>query len=101
MIETAPAELVGDIYKNGIYLCGGGSLLRGIDEFFRKEIAVNVQIVDDPLACLVRGTGLIAENFNQYQDSLCFHDAQKYILSFILLAVLFGVYFYQKIYLSA
>ena len=70
VIETAPAELVGDIYKNGIYLCGGGSLLRGIDEFFRKEIAVNVQIVDDPLACLVRGTGLIAENFNQYQDSL-------------------------------
>lgn len=70
VIETAPAELVGDIYKNGIYLCGGGSLLRGIDEFFRKEIAVNIQIVDDPLACLVRGTGLIAENFNQYKDSL-------------------------------
>ncbi|MEK7624359.1 MAG: rod shape-determining protein [Patescibacteria group bacterium] len=70
VIEAAPAELVGDIYKNGIYLCGGGSLLRGIDEFFRKEIAVNVQIVDDPLACLVRGTGLIAENFDQYRDSL-------------------------------
>ncbi len=70
VIETAPAELVGDIYKNGIYLCGGGSLLRGIDEFFRKEIAVNVQIVDDPLNCLVRGTGLIAENFEKYQDLL-------------------------------
>ena len=70
VIETAPAELVGDIYKNGLYLCGGGSLLRGIDEFFRKEIAVNVQIVDDPLTCLVRGTGLIAENFDQYRDLL-------------------------------
>jgi len=70
VIETAPAESVGDIYKNGIYLCGGGSLLRGIDEFFRKEIAVNVQIVDDPLACLVRGTGLIAENFDHYKDIL-------------------------------
>ncbi|MDP3052810.1 MAG: rod shape-determining protein [bacterium] len=70
VIESAPAELVGDIYKNGIYLCGGGSLLRGIDEFFRKEIAVNVQIVDDPLNCLVRGTGLIAENFEKYQDLL-------------------------------
>jgi len=70
VIETAPAELAGDIYKNGIYLCGGSSLLRGIDEFFRKEIAVNVQIVDDPLACLVRGTGLVAENLDQYQDLL-------------------------------
>ncbi len=56
--------------ERGIILAGGGSLLRGIDEFFRKEIAVNVQIVDDPLACLVRGTGLIAENFEQYQDLL-------------------------------
>jgi rod shape-determining protein MreB len=70
VIEAAPAELAGDVYKNGIYLCGGGSLLRGIDEFFRKEITVNVQIVDDPLACLVRGTGLIAEKFDQYQDLL-------------------------------
>lgn len=70
VIESAPAELVGDIYKNGIYLCGGGSLLRGIDEFFRKEIAVNVQIVDDPLTCLVRGTGLVAENFAKYKDLL-------------------------------
>jgi rod shape-determining protein MreB len=70
VIETAPAELAGDIYKNGIYLCGGSSLLRGIDEFFRKEIAVNVQIVDDPLSCLVRGTGLVAENFDEYQDLL-------------------------------
>lgn len=70
VIESAPAELVGDIYKNGIYLCGGSSLLRGIDDFFRKEIAVNVQIVDDPLSCLVRGTGLIAENFDQYQHLL-------------------------------
>lgn len=70
VIESAPAELVGDIYKNGLYLCGGGSLLRGIDEFFRKEIAVNVQIVDDPLTCLVRGTGLVAENFDKYKDLL-------------------------------
>jgi len=70
VIEVAPAELAGDIYKNGIYLCGGGSLLRGIDEFFRKEIVVNVQIMDDPLNCLVRGTGLVAENLQKYQDLL-------------------------------
>jgi len=45
-------------------------LLRGIDEFFRKEIVVNVQIMDDPLNCLVRGTGLVAENLQKYQDLL-------------------------------
>lgn len=70
VVESAPAELVGDIYKNGLYLCGGGSLLRGIEEFFRKEISVVVQTVDDPLNCLVRGAGLIAENFDKYRNLL-------------------------------
>ena len=66
LIESAPPELVGDIYKNGIYLCGGGSLLRGIEQLFIKEIGVQVKVVEDPLNCVARGTGIIIENFNDH-----------------------------------
>lgn len=61
-IEVAPPELVGDILKRGIYLCGGGSLLKGIDELVEKEISVKTTIIDDPLTCVARGAGLAAEN---------------------------------------
>ena len=68
VIEKAPVELVGDIYKNGIYLCGGGALLRGIDEFFQKALSINISIVEDPLGCLARGTGIIIENFGKHKN---------------------------------
>ncbi|MBI2515146.1 rod shape-determining protein [Candidatus Wolfebacteria bacterium] len=67
-IEIAPPELVGDILKHGIYLCGGGSLLRGIDDLISKEISVKTSIVDDPLTCVARGTGIAAENIDGYSN---------------------------------
>lgn len=70
VIESTPPELVGDIYKNGINLCGGGGLLRGLDELLAKETGVAVKVVDDPLTSVVRGTGLVAENFNKYKGLL-------------------------------
>ena len=70
VIENTPPELVGDIYRNGIYLCGGGSLLRGIDELINKETSVAVKVVDDPLTCVLRGTGLVADNFDHYKGLL-------------------------------
>lgn len=66
MIETAPPELAGDIYKNGMYLCGGGGLLRGIADMLEKEIGVRVQMVEDPLTCVVRGVGVIAEDVKKH-----------------------------------
>ncbi len=66
VIEVAPPELVGDILKRGIYMCGGGSLLRGIDQLISKELSVLVNIVDDPLTCVARGTGLAVENLEKY-----------------------------------
>ncbi len=70
LIEATPPELVGDVYKNGIYLCGGGSLLRGIDGLFKKDIGVAVNIMDEPLSCVVRGAGMIAESLNDYKHLL-------------------------------
>ena len=67
-IEKTPPELSGDILKRGIYLSGGGSLLRGLDELIEKEIAVKTIRVDDPLTCVVRGTGVAVENIDKYKS---------------------------------
>ena len=66
VIETAPPELVGDVLKRGIYLCGGGSLLRGIDQLIAKDLQVNATVVEEPLTCVARGTGVAVENLEKY-----------------------------------
>ncbi len=66
VVESAPPELAGDILRRGVYLCGGGSLLRGIDELVGKSLSVAATIVDDPLTCVARGTGVAVENLKQY-----------------------------------
>lgn len=70
LIEITPPELVGDVYKNGIYLCGGGSLLRDIDQLAEKDIGVHVRVVEDPLTCVARGTGIVTENFKTHESLL-------------------------------
>ena len=66
IIEKTPPELVGDILKTGIYLCGGGSLLKGIDQLIEKEILVKASVIEDPLTCVARGTGIASENIQHY-----------------------------------
>lgn len=66
LLEESPPELVGDIYERGIYLTGGGGLLRGLDKYLEKELMVKVNLVDDPLTCVVRGLGIIIEDLPRY-----------------------------------
>ncbi len=70
VIEVAPPELTGDILKRGIFLCGGSSLLRGLDQLISKELSIQTTLVDDPLTCVARGTGVVVENFRQYSAIL-------------------------------
>lgn len=70
VIETAPPELVGDILKQKINLCGGGSLLRGIDQLIAKELSVETQVAEDPLTCVMRGIGKVVERFPEYTHLL-------------------------------
>jgi rod shape-determining protein MreB len=65
-LEDTPPELAADIYRNGIYLTGGGALLRGLDERLAKKTKLNVHVADDPLKAVVRGTGLALKNTSQY-----------------------------------
>jgi len=60
-LKNTPPELVGDILRSGIYLCGGGSLLRGINNLIEREISVKATIIDDPLTCVARGAGMVTE----------------------------------------
>lgn len=69
-IEETPPELVADIMANGIYLCGGGSQLRGLDELVAKETRMPVKTVEDPKTTVVRGAGMVLENLDQLREVL-------------------------------
>ena len=65
-LSDTPPELAADIYKAGIYLAGGGSLLRGLDQRISAKTKLRVQIADDPLRAVARGTGIALKNFNKF-----------------------------------
>ncbi len=65
-LEDTPPELSSDIYKTGIYLTGGGALLRGLDKRMAAKTKLKVHIADDPLRAVVRGTGLALKNSHRY-----------------------------------
>ena len=56
-LENTPPELSADIIDNGIMLTGGGALLRGLDVLINRETGMPVHVADDPLDCVVNGTG--------------------------------------------
>jgi rod shape-determining protein MreB len=65
-LEDTPPELSSDIYQTGLYLTGGGALLRGLDKRISLKTKLNVIIADDPLRAVVRGTGLALKNSHRY-----------------------------------
>lgn len=66
-IEETPPELLADIMDHGITLAGGGALLKGIDRRLAEETRMPVHVADDPLTCVVRGTGLCLANLEFYR----------------------------------
>ena len=69
-VELTPPELFSDILERGIILTGGGALLRGLDKCLRQETNLPVIVAEDPLTCVVRGTGKVLENFSNYSKVL-------------------------------
>ncbi|PIR95008.1 rod shape-determining protein, partial [Candidatus Falkowbacteria bacterium CG10_big_fil_rev_8_21_14_0_10_37_6] len=67
-LEMTPPELVSDICEKGIVLSGGGALLRGLDKEIAQSTQIPVRIADDPITCVVRGTGKILEDVNVYKN---------------------------------
>jgi len=69
-LESAEPELAADLVENGIYLAGGGALLRGLDERLTKATGLDVRLVDDPLSCVARGTSVYLENLSAWKDTM-------------------------------
>lgn len=69
-IEETPPELLADVMTNGIYLAGGGSLLKGLDVLISKETKMPCKIIDDPLTSVVRGAGMALEDIDQLSNLL-------------------------------
>jgi len=65
-LETTPPELASDIYKTGLYLTGGGALLRGLDKRISAKTKLPVVIAEDPLRAVVRGTGIALKNTDKF-----------------------------------
>lgn len=69
-IEETPPELLADMMDRGIILAGGGALLRGLDKLLQESTHIPVFVAEDPLTCVVRGTGQVLENLDHLQSIL-------------------------------
>ena len=69
-LEKTPPELAADIIDHGITLTGGGALLRGIDLLIQSETKITVHIAENPLDCVVDGTGLCLENARYFHTNV-------------------------------
>jgi rod shape-determining protein MreB len=65
-LESTPPELYADIVRNGIYLAGGGALLKGLDKRLTDKINITFHIADDPLHAVAKGTGIALKNINKF-----------------------------------
>jgi rod shape-determining protein MreB and related proteins len=69
-LERAEPELAADLIDNGIHICGGGSLLRGLDVALANATGLKVQQVEDPLTAVARGTSIYLENLDLWKDTM-------------------------------
>ena len=69
-LSQTPPELAADIYNSGIYLAGGGSMLRGLDKRLSQKTELPIFIAEDPLRAVVRGTGIVLKSIERYKSVL-------------------------------
>ena len=65
-LEQTPPELYADIVNKGIYLAGGGALLRGLDKRLTDKLNIPFHIAEDPLRAVARGTGIALKNVDKF-----------------------------------
>jgi rod shape-determining protein MreB and related proteins len=70
VIEITPPEVVSDIMHSGVHLVGGGALIKGMKELLEEVLKIPVHVAEDPLTAVVRGTGIILSNIDEYEAAL-------------------------------
>ena len=66
-IEDTPPELLRDIFRDGIYVAGGGALIRGLDRYWKDELNIAINIVEEPMAAVARGTAKMLDHIDLLQ----------------------------------
>ncbi len=74
VLEITPPEVLADIMHRGVYLAGGGALIKGFSEILHEHLKLPVHVADDPLTSVVRGTGIILEDLESYREVLIEHE---------------------------
>ncbi len=74
VLETTQPEIIADVMQRGIYLAGGGALIRGLPEFLTAALGVPVVVATDPLTAVVRGTAAVLGDFDMYRETLLKSD---------------------------
>ena len=70
VLERTPPELVADISQNGIIMCGGGSLIPGLDKIIFAKTGIKISPVDDPITCTAYGAGKMLSNLNNMEEGM-------------------------------
>ncbi len=70
VLETTPPEILADVMNRGIHLVGGGALIKGLDKLLSETLRMPVYIAEDPLTAIARGTGMILEDLEKFNDVL-------------------------------
>ncbi|MCR4274480.1 MAG: rod shape-determining protein [Candidatus Campbellbacteria bacterium] len=68
VLETTPPEILSDVMRRGMYLVGGGALIRGFDVFLAEWLKIPVYVADDPLTSVARGTGVVLEDLIRFKE---------------------------------
>ena len=76
VLELTPPELVSDILHHGMYIAGGGSMIRNLDVRIARETGMKVNIATDPLTAVVQGAGLVLEDLSKYRSVLLGEELQ-------------------------
>lgn len=74
VLESSPPEILSDVMRRGIYLAGGGALIRGLPEFLSSALGVNVMVAAEPLTAVVRGTSVVLEDLELFEEALLRND---------------------------
>lgn len=76
VIESTPPEVLADVMQRGIYISGGGALIPGVSGLLEEVLKLPVIVVPDPLRAVVRGTGIVLENFEEYEELLIENEGE-------------------------
>ena len=76
VLESTPPDILSDIMHRGVYLSGGGALIKGLAELIERELNIPVHIAIDPLTAVARGAGIVLENLENFKDILIENESE-------------------------